>query len=729
MRRKTFVKFLVLYFVSFVLLMLLYFPWYHYTKNALMNHCMQRSEAALSAGLQELDGYLNELAATAQSISLDRNMLLLSYNELPISGEEGYRLYQAKQQYGLYTAHSGFAFFHGFVLPNGISFLNSNVYIQGERMYPSAFCYEGFEDFSAWRQWLTGFTENYHIFPAHMARCGNENKNVLTLALRVPFASGKTGGRVFFAALDEEYLISNLMLEDVAENGTLTLFDGSGTLLYEKGCAQHAQYEYVEAASVEFGLSARVGIDRGIFYSALIPFKKLAATVVLVYLGLGVLVSLFYAGYAAKPIGMILNWMSMAGSYSNRISVQPEQFKDEYTYMRAFLEQTGHSFQSYEKEIGHQREFLKDDLLSRMMDGSVYEETAFERARSYFPHFPQGYRIGLIWVGFDRGLDIDKFSALRTLLLTIVNETVAPDTPLCFGSDTIAMVLHAGMQRENMVRLLCAIGEKLSVNVKCALALSDEFSGMEQLNDALEQARGLIRYVKGNLEVATSKDIKATSVAEINLNRLTLAPTRLYEAVMSANTAAAVKLLEEMRAYLSGFAAAQDVVKFGYFSCVTALMKANEQIQETPCALSLPKYDEYGDIHAQYSALEKAAEALCRQAGKRISRQSEKLERDVLEFVNAKISDPDLYARMVLDEFSLQDAALQRIMRNATGKSFFDYVDGCRMEKAKSLLMETDMSINEIMQRCGYRSINTFYKAVNRTYGMSPGKLREINKP
>ena len=40
------------------------------------------------------------------------------------------------------------------------------------------------------------------------------------------------------------------------------------------------------------------------------------------------------------------------------------------------------------------------------------------------------------------------------------------------------------------------------------------------------------------------------------------------------------------------------------------------------------------------------------------------------------------------------------------------------------LLVETDLPIQDISAQCGYASVNTFYKAFQRTYSTAPNAMR-----
>jgi AraC family transcriptional regulator len=70
-----------------------------------------------------------------------------------------------------------------------------------------------------------------------------------------------------------------------------------------------------------------------------------------------------------------------------------------------------------------------------------------------------------------------------------------------------------------------------------------------------------------------------------------------------------------------------------------------------------------------------------------------------------------------------------RAFRKATGESPHRFVRGCRLERAKDLLAEDDMSVAEIALACNFSSQSSFTRAFTRAFGVSPGKFRESTNP
>ena len=69
-----------------------------------------------------------------------------------------------------------------------------------------------------------------------------------------------------------------------------------------------------------------------------------------------------------------------------------------------------------------------------------------------------------------------------------------------------------------------------------------------------------------------------------------------------------------------------------------------------------------------------------------------------------------------------------RIFKQRFGVSFSDYLRKKRMEYAMSLLSDTELSIEEIIERVGYADRSAFYHAFSKAVGKSPAEYRASTK-
>ena len=69
-----------------------------------------------------------------------------------------------------------------------------------------------------------------------------------------------------------------------------------------------------------------------------------------------------------------------------------------------------------------------------------------------------------------------------------------------------------------------------------------------------------------------------------------------------------------------------------------------------------------------------------------------------------------------------------RLFKAAVGCSPHEYLSSLRMERAKQLLIESDMPIDRVAAECGFSSESYFHSYFKHSAGISPGEYRRIAK-
>ncbi len=105
---------------------------------------------------------------------------------------------------------------------------------------------------------------------------------------------------------------------------------------------------------------------------------------------------------------------------------------------------------------------------------------------------------------------------------------------------------------------------------------------------------------------------------------------------------------------------------------------------------------------------------------------------------NVLIADEVLrYIKDHLEEVTIQDLVkkfhynedyFNRLLKRLEGVTYSAYLQQLRIEKARELLEDTSLSIDEIIEQCGYHNKGFFYRIFAEKFGMTPAKLRYLNK-
>lgn len=106
-----------------------------------------------------------------------------------------------------------------------------------------------------------------------------------------------------------------------------------------------------------------------------------------------------------------------------------------------------------------------------------------------------------------------------------------------------------------------------------------------------------------------------------------------------------------------------------------------------------------------------------------------KIEQQFINKLNTLIRDnlgnSDFSVENLAEHLNISRVQLYRKVKAMMGISVSDYIGNIRLEKAKSMLENSALSISEIAYSTGFSSPNYFSTAFKNTYGTSPGSFRK----
>ena len=102
--------------------------------------------------------------------------------------------------------------------------------------------------------------------------------------------------------------------------------------------------------------------------------------------------------------------------------------------------------------------------------------------------------------------------------------------------------------------------------------------------------------------------------------------------------------------------------------------------------------------------------------------RSESLIRGVIAYINANYTQP-IRGDDLAKRFGISISYLSHEFTRITGHSIYDYVLSRRIELARQM-MQTDMPLQEIAARCGFRDYSNFLRVFRKSAGVSPSEFR-----
>jgi AraC-like DNA-binding protein len=107
--------------------------------------------------------------------------------------------------------------------------------------------------------------------------------------------------------------------------------------------------------------------------------------------------------------------------------------------------------------------------------------------------------------------------------------------------------------------------------------------------------------------------------------------------------------------------------------------------------------------------------------------KDEPLLAEVFDVIERRFDEP-ISLRDIAEATFMTPGHLTTIVRRKTGRTVGEWIAERRMSEARRLLIETDLSIDEIGQRSGYRDPNYFARSFKRAHATTPRQWRNAGR-
>ncbi|MDF2648295.1 MAG: hypothetical protein K0Q73_4100 [Paenibacillus sp.] len=140
------------------------------------------------------------------------------------------------------------------------------------------------------------------------------------------------------------------------------------------------------------------------------------------------------------------------------------------------------------------------------------------------------------------------------------------------------------------------------------------------------------------------------------------------------------------------------------------------------------EYLNYYQIVRHYSSIEQLFERIKaifeQRAGDELQISNESVKK-IIDYIDKRFTE-DILLGSLSKKFNLSLGYLSALIKKETGRTYTDYVVGKRLQLAKELLNDSSLSIQEIVERVGYKDYFHFNKLFKKHYGITPSKYRKM---
>ncbi|WP_252225880.1 helix-turn-helix domain-containing protein [Caldicoprobacter algeriensis] len=106
-------------------------------------------------------------------------------------------------------------------------------------------------------------------------------------------------------------------------------------------------------------------------------------------------------------------------------------------------------------------------------------------------------------------------------------------------------------------------------------------------------------------------------------------------------------------------------------------------------------------------------------------RQENETVKKIVDFIE-KNYKKDIGIQEVADFVGLSYSHVRKVFKNRIGENIVEFINKLRMEEAKKLLLNSELSVKEIASTVGYNSDQTFARIFKKMEGVTPGEYRKF---
>ena len=99
---------------------------------------------------------------------------------------------------------------------------------------------------------------------------------------------------------------------------------------------------------------------------------------------------------------------------------------------------------------------------------------------------------------------------------------------------------------------------------------------------------------------------------------------------------------------------------------------------------------------------------------------------NVTNIIHSEINNTEMNSAFIADNMAMSISQLSRKLNGITGYSTISYVLQVKLNKAKKMLSDTNISITEVSDACGFNDASYFSRVFKKEFGLSPSQYQKM---
>ena len=648
-----------------------------------------------------------------------------------------------------------------FVYDYFVYFKKSNYIVSPETVYKADFYYNYVAknmsmSFKDWRDTVLLREHRGDYSGAVSVSYRDQKKNYVLYMMSLPFVFNQKFTGTMVVLIDKAGIDRFFSYNDLAKGGYLYIKDKNGNTITTIG----KKIDHLESIDINpykepdgFLIKKINGTDMIINYTVskengwtymlvlpekvamgkLINFRKMIFGVFFAALLLGVAVAMYLSDYNSKPFNGIFNYLKGASE-----DKENKNTDDVFKTINSTISKLINNNNSLQDKISKQKPMLVRAFIERLLRGEFNNINEISVSTSYIGIDIEARQyLVLLFRAFERN-DVNEFNEeivqeLNAVKILMV-EALGQKFNKVFSSDvdlqTMSVILCFDGDEDHRPAVSVTIKEIFDrfcnqYNSKILFGLGSIYQDPMEIWRSYQEAMETLNYIQmhSNGKIFWYDDIPRDTQGyyyPLDYEQQIINHIRTGDSVHLDKVLDIIKEENFKNRNLT-----TAMCRGLYYEIKGTLTKLVAQIPQAGELLERIDKLEYKKVpENDFGQLFSVLDDFCKTVVNHKSNRNLKIINQIIDFIKANYMNKELGLTIVASKFKLSEGYLSYFFKEQTGRHFTDYVEQVRMDEACNLLENTQLSINEIFDKVGYNSAQSFRRAFKRMKGISPNTMR-----
>ncbi|MBQ8814570.1 MAG: helix-turn-helix transcriptional regulator [Lachnospiraceae bacterium] len=526
--------------------------------------------------------------------------------------------------------------------------------------------------------------------------------------------------KYFYACLDINGIRKVLIPEEYLSDYRVTIENGEGTCLYTDLTDSNTNYHSVSQKTGSGELTVIVHIPNTILTERMQPlytFLEIYLTACALVLIVTILVG---THLSTRPLAKIIDSLEKNRQPSAMPIDAPSNRRQPIGYGFHYIQNQIQSYESnlqqYEATLDTQTKVLQARFMEKALHGSLSSAADFDAFFSYFPNFPDSYRLILMGLSENPTENGNLYPNPLAIIQYYLQQTVPHAYLQQLTTHTLLLII-AEDEADTYSDTINHLIENINREEPCYHAwgiVSKTYSHPKDIPFAYLQMQDLRSKISTETlsRLCAVSDFKAVRKTGFQMSDTTV----IYSAITNGNSEVALTRLQSYAEPLSR----RNRSVFEMLRSILLCIK--QDFADLLIDAEIPFYQPQGDL---YTSLEECIINFCLLFQSEKSENTDSFAQQVKAYIDLHFAEEDLCSTSLEEHFQCSFVKIRKSFSKEVGTPITAYIEAKRMTLANELLIKGEDSVAEVARKCGFINYNTFLKAYRRTYGYAPSSVKQ----